>query len=188
MVLKRIVEMAVLVVGWTGAAFAESESVAPAANTNVGGAGAVGSVPANGKGKRQEVRQKIQMVRIWELSRALGLDQKAATALFPTLSKFDEQRAAAHKGVRDAMQALRKASQGPKPDDAQIQAVMEKLTAAKGEVHRVEMEEIAELRRLLTPSQQAKYVLFQQRFSKRLEGMIRKVKEARAGRALPTED
>ena len=168
----------------TGAAARTAETTPGA-----GGGATTPSVTApNGKGKKQEVRQKIQMVRIWELSRVLGLDQKSAMALFPTLSRFDERRTAAHKGVREAMQALRKVSQGAKPDEAQIQAAMERLSTAKAEVHRVESEELAEVRRLLTPTQQAKYVLFQQRFQKRLEGMIRKVREARAGKNLPVED
>lgn len=174
----------VVMIGFAGApAFAADP--APGAR---GAPTTTGATPTNAKGRRHDVRQKIQMVRIWELSRVLGLDQKAAMALFPTLSRFDERRTAAHKGVREAMQQLRKVSQGPKPDEVQIQAAMERLSTAKAEVHRVEAEELAEVRRLLTPTQQAKYVLFQQRFQKRLEGMIRKVREARAGKNLPVEE
>lgn len=65
----------------------------------------------------------------------------------------------------------------PNPDQAKLDAVLQELEVAKMEYYQNIMEADHELRTMLSPEEQAKYVLFQRNFSKKLRTIIASIRQ-----------
>ncbi|MDA8168625.1 MAG: hypothetical protein M0Z59_02875 [Nitrospiraceae bacterium] len=127
------------------------------------------------RGQMEKIREKINTLRMWQLTRALNLDENTAARLFPILNGFDKKRAGLEYGQRISMRDLRDAVQGG--DEARMKAVMDKLEASHQALERLNSAERAQVKRVLTVQQQAKFLLFQHEFNRRLRKMIAQARQ-----------
>jgi len=124
---------------------------------------------------RKEVLERMRALRAWRIVEELKLDETASARLFPILAKYDEQELALAAERRDIAQELRGLLAAPRPDDAKLTAAIERMLANRVKRHARKDERIKELRKVLTPVQQAKLVLLLPRLEREFAQFIREV-------------
>jgi len=122
--------------------------------------------------KRDEVRKKIDAVRIWRLTEALKLDTNTSAKLSSLLSSVARQRRDILREQRGMISALKVAINSPKPDDSKIKTSLEKLEKNHHAMQELVNSEMSGLKNILTIEQQAQYVVFQQEFTHEMRGLI----------------
>ncbi len=132
--------------------------------------------------KREEVRKKVEAVRMWRLTEELRLDEKMSARLASFLSSIDEKR----RGLmRERMETLRDlrvvVKTTDRPDEKKMKTFLEKLERIRAEMMELESKEQSGIKDILTVEQQARYVVFQHEFRREMRGMIEGAREGGAG-------
>ncbi|HXU00767.1 MAG TPA: hypothetical protein VN903_07240 [Polyangia bacterium] len=124
---------------------------------------------------RKEVLERMRALRAWRIVEELKLDEKASARLFPILAKYDEQELALASERRDIARELRTLLAVPHPDDAKLTGAINRMLANRAKRHAFKDERIQELRKVLTPVQQAKLVLLLPQLEREFAQFIRDV-------------
>jgi Spy/CpxP family protein refolding chaperone len=122
--------------------------------------------------KREEVRKKIETVRLWRLTEELKLDEKTGAKLASFLSALDEQRRDAIRERMHAVQDLHSVLKSGKPDERKLKDDLAKFEKARREMTQLDIKETQGLKGILSIEQQARYVIFQQEFRREMRRMI----------------
>jgi Spy/CpxP family protein refolding chaperone len=175
----KIFLMAVLLIAVTMSAFGQQR---PASSQRGGqysdtkgveNPGQPGSGEPMSEEKREEVRKKIDAVRIWRLTETLKLDAGTSAKLSSLLSSVDHQRRDIVREKTGTINILKLAVKSPKPDESKIKTSLEKLEKNRHAMQELSNSEMSELKKILTIEQQARYVIFQHEFMHEMRGMIR---------------
>ena len=129
--------------------------------------------------KREEIRKRIELIRMWKLTEELDLTEETGAKLFPILHTFDEKRRELHKERHTIMNELRKALENVATSDEEIEAAMDKLDENALAVSDLLRQQRQELKGVLSPRQQAKFVLFQREFHREIRKIIAEAREKR---------
>ncbi len=122
--------------------------------------------------KREQIRKKIETVRIWRLTEQLKLDTTTSAKLASLISSIDEQRTSINQAQMMSMRELRITLKSPKPDEAKIKSLLDKLENNQHAMQELREREWRGLQDILTVEQQARYFLFQQAFRHEIQRMI----------------
>jgi DNA repair exonuclease SbcCD ATPase subunit len=122
--------------------------------------------------KREEIRKKIEAVRIWRLTEELNLDANSAAKLSAFLSSFDQQRREILRDQSAIMRELRRSLNTSKPNESKLKTAIEKLEKNRHALQESREKEIAGLKNILSTEQQARFLLFQQEFRREMQSMI----------------
>lgn len=132
------------------------------------------------KEQMKRVRERIETLRMWKLTKALDLDEKTSAQLFPLLNRYDKKRAEIEQsiwaGIKGLKESLREKREG------KLRDILDRLEQDHRELQRTNDEERADLKRILTIEQQAKFVLFQQEFNKEIRKIIAEARDKRQER------
>jgi Spy/CpxP family protein refolding chaperone len=157
-------------------AFAQRQMSGPMADEPQREAGAFSPEPGQGgppsEERREEIRKKIEAVRIWRLTEELKLDTNSSAKLSSLLSSLDQKRRDAMREQMEAMRDLRFLLKTAKPDEAKIKPLLEKLEKSHREIQAVRDQEMKGIKNVLTIEQQARFLLFQQDFQREMREMI----------------
>jgi Spy/CpxP family protein refolding chaperone len=139
---------------------------------------AAAAVPAAGDKRtpeqlRKEVTERMRALRAWRIVEELKLDENASARLFPILARYDEQEIALAAERRDIAQEIRALLAAPQPDDAKLTAAINRMIANRHKKIASRDERISEVRKVLTPVQQAKLVLLLPRLERDFAQFIR---------------
>lgn len=136
----------------------------------------IGNEPGPGNApseeKRDEVRKKVEAVRIWRLTEALKLDSQTSAKLSSLLGPLDQQRQDLMREHMLAMRVLRQALKAKKPDQEKIKTALETIEKNRHALDGLRDKEISGVKDILTIEQRARFVLFQQDFRREMLGMI----------------
>jgi Spy/CpxP family protein refolding chaperone len=135
--------------------------------------------------KREELRKRIEAVRIWRLTEALKLDATTSAKLSSLLSSIDQQKKDLVLDQVQSMRTLREALQPAKPDEANLKAILDKLETGRRSIQDLREREVSGLKDVLTIEQQARYLIFQQEFQREIRGMITRARGNLPGRFGP---
>ena len=124
---------------------------------------------------RQEVAERVRVLRAWRIAEALKLDQATAARLFPLLAKYDERKVALRLEGRAIKRELRAESAAAAPNGPKLTAAVDRLLANRAKRRALEEEKVREVRKLLTPVQQAKLVLLVPRIERKYAKRLRAV-------------
>jgi Spy/CpxP family protein refolding chaperone len=122
--------------------------------------------------KREEVRKKVEAVRMWRLTEELKLDEKTSTRLASFLSALEEKRRGLTRERLGTMRDLRAILQAGNPDERKLKADLDKLEKNHREMADLQDKEAHGIKGILSVEQQARYLLFQQEFRREIRGMI----------------
>jgi Spy/CpxP family protein refolding chaperone len=128
--------------------------------------------------KQEEVRKKVETVRMWRLTEELKLDEKTSARLASFLSSLDEKRRGLMRERMETMRDLRALLKTGNPDEKKLKADLAKIEKGHREMEELEGKETSGVKDILSIEQQARYVIFQQEFRREMRGMIA---EARGG-------
>ncbi len=120
--------------------------------------------------KREQIRKRIETLRMWKLTEELDLDEKTSARLFPVLGKYDKQRAKLQHTIRKDMRELRRSLRSDQ--DADYRGMLDRLEKNHKEMQSIKDAEIKELKTILTAKQQAQYLLFHMKFKREMRRII----------------
>jgi Spy/CpxP family protein refolding chaperone len=164
--------LAAVLVGCGAGAFAQSPRRAPAP------APAPGAPDKRTPDQlRTEVLERMRALRAWRIVDELKLDESASARLFPILAKYDEQELKLSDERRDIAREIKTLLAAPKPDDAKLNAALDRMLANRKKRIASKDERIKEVRKVLTPVQQAKLVLLLPRLEREFARSIQDVAE-----------
>jgi len=121
---------------------------------------------------RKEVLERMRALRAWKIVEALKLDEATSARLFPILSRYDEREMALAAERHVIMRELREATEAARPDDARLTATLNRLLANRAAQRALHDDRIKDVRKVLTPVQQAKLVLLLPRMEHDFAGWI----------------
>lgn len=133
------------------------------------------AAPPSGE-RREEIRKKIETIRIWRLTERLKLDPATIAKIAPLLSSFDQRRKDIMQEQAATVRELRLLLNFSKPDEAKIKAALDRLEKNQQVIQEIRRREIDGLKGILTIEQQARFLLFQQEFERELREMIASVR------------
>lgn len=121
--------------------------------------------------RREEIKKKIRTMRAYTLTDELGLDEATAGKLFPVLAKWDDvtdkllaQRVELTKQLRGAGQLA------PKTADR----LVDDAIANQRAFWDLEDKRLAEIRKILSPTQVAQLLVVLPQFERRIQNQLRK--------------
>ena len=118
----------------------------------------------------------MRALRAWRIVEELKLDESTSARLFPILARYDEQELALAAERRDiAHGAARRCSRRRSPTMRKLTAAINRMLANRAKQHALRDERIKELRKVLTPVQQAKLVLLLPQLEREFAQFIRDV-------------
>jgi Spy/CpxP family protein refolding chaperone len=123
-------------------------------------------------------RAIIEKIRIYRLSKELDLTTEQAIGFFPKLNelqKIDKEFQTQQDEILDELRTLLR-NRAP---DKEISGPLNKFEAIFRERVERQLKKMGEIRKMLTPSQQAKYLIFQDDFEREIRRMIKEVKKLR---------
>lgn len=129
------------------------------------------------KEQMEKVRKRIETLRMWKLTRALDLDEGTSARLFPLLNKYDKNRAEIERALRDDIKELRESLKEGR--QGQLKNILDRLEENHRAMQRINDEERAELKKILTIEQQVRFVLFQHEFDREIRKIIAEARERR---------
>ncbi len=133
---------------------------------------------------KKDPREIIEKVRIYKLTEALDLTEEQTTKFFPHLKEMRKTEQEFQKQRLELIQKLRDLLKNNTPEQ-EIVNVLNKFQEIHKKRITAQMKEIEDLRQILTPVQQAKFMIFQEDFEREIRELIR---EVRKGRNKPPED
>ena len=125
----------------------------------------------------EKVRNRIETLRMWKLTKALDLDEKTSAQIFPLLNRYDKKRAEIEIAMREGIKELRESLKEKR--EGQLKNILERLEQNHKNMQRMNDEEREDLKRILTVEQRAKFIIFQQEFDREIKKIIEETRERR---------
>jgi Spy/CpxP family protein refolding chaperone len=121
---------------------------------------------------RKEVLDRMRALRAFKIVEALKLDEATSGRLFAILARYDDREMAIAAERRALMHELREETEAAHPDDARLTATLNKLQSNRAKQHAMRDDRVKDVRKVLTPFQQAKLVLLLPRLERDFAGWI----------------
>lgn len=139
----------------------------------------------NDDGRRQrfeQFRERIEKLKAERLQKALALDEPKASQIAEISRRYDQKRFEVRQKTQGDMRMLRQSLQGK--NNTEVQTALERVEQRKQALQALQSEERAEVRKILTPEQMAKYTLFQEAFASEMREKIREIRQRRGDPSL----
>jgi Spy/CpxP family protein refolding chaperone len=124
---------------------------------------------------RKEVLERMRALRAWRIVEGLKLDETTSARLFPVLARYDEREMTIASERHQLIHELVTATEAPRPDDARITAAINRLLANRAKQRVLEDDRIKDLRKVLSPTQQAKLVMLLPRLEREFARWVHEV-------------
>ncbi len=132
------------------------------------------------KEQMEKIRKRVETLKMWRLTEALNLDEKTSAQVFPILNRFDKKRYELEESLREGMRELRESLRNKKED--QLKKIVNKLEQDHKALQSLKQEEWAEMKKVLTIEQQAKFIIFLTEFEREVRKLIAEARERRGER------
>jgi len=136
----------------------------------------------------QQIRELLYTIRAFRLIKELGLSEDRARQV---LEKMHQARTLRQQYLVQRYQIENKLDallEYPTPDREKIDAVLQELDTARQEYYQHIRETDHELRMILTPEEQARYILFQRKFNQKLREIIASIREQSTDTSSPGQN
>jgi hypothetical protein len=124
-----------------------------------------------------EVKRRLRLLRAWEITRVLKLDGETAGKVLAAFARTDQRRQAILKQRSDARREMVRLTKKKDADAAAMQTVVDAFVKSTVDLMQLYNEEFQELKAVLSPLQQAKYLLAQRTFHSKIQQMLRRVQK-----------
>jgi Spy/CpxP family protein refolding chaperone len=135
--------------------------------------------PSSREERRAQIFKRIETFRMIRMTEALNLDEETAARVFSRLRPIDQKRWGLIQERSQLRREMKKATDAGKVDSRQLEGWRKSLRENQQALEKLGEEELKALEGLLTPEQQARYLLFRERFQEELKERIREARERR---------
>lgn len=132
--------------------------------------------------QREEIRKKMEVVKMSRLTEELKLDEKTAAKFIPVITALDQKRRSLMKENRHSMQELRTELNAQQPDEGRMKAAISRIEKNHREIASLREKELQAARENLSVAQQARYILFNQEFMREMRGMVEGARGSSTGK------
>jgi len=77
------------------------------------------------KEQKERVRQRIETLRMWKLTKDIDLDEKTSAQLFPLLNRYDKKRAEIEHAMQESMKELKDCLREKR--EGQLRGILDRL-------------------------------------------------------------
>ncbi|MEO0122578.1 MAG: Spy/CpxP family protein refolding chaperone [candidate division WOR-3 bacterium] len=130
---------------------------------------------AQGKSEEKDPREIIEKVRVYKLTEELDLSEEQITKLFPRLKEMRKNEQEFHKQRMEIIQKLKELLD-EKAKEQEIVKTLNRLQELQKKRFESQLKELEEIKQILTPEQQAKFIIFQEEFEKEIRDLIREIR------------
>ena len=129
------------------------------------------------EGKRERLREEIETMKMWKMLEVLDLTDEQSNDFLPAWRELQK----AQKDFRERREELLKSLEAvlgeEKPDEGKIRNILGQLEKERSRFDEVQQRFRQKAKEVLTLEQQAKLLLFEDRFEKRMMEIIRQYRE-----------
>jgi len=116
---------------------------------------------------------RMRALRAWRVITALELDEPSSARVLPVFARYDEPELALIAEGRGITCELRTLTAAVRPDDTRITRALDQLVVTRRRRHVLQDERLTELRAVLSPVQQARFLLLLPRLQRELAQWVR---------------
>ncbi len=127
----------------------------------------------------REVKERLITLRNWQLMEEFNLSPQKAQRVFNILKGFDDKRIRLIQKRRKIINKLRHAVENGSISNNELNRLMNELNKINIAIARLPDEERRALSGVFTPQEQARYILFSQRFARNIRQAMRRSKPVR---------
>lgn len=121
------------------------------------------------------------------LGPALNIDQTKVDRLIQIEQKYKAQKRQAIQDARGALQQLQQMMSQPQPPEQDVAAILDKMMKLRQDKLALEQKQLTEQKSILTPVQQARYLLLFMNMRRQIAKEAQKVRSAPQGVPLPAK-
>jgi len=145
--------------------------------------------PQDREERREDIQETIEIYMVAKLKRFLELTEVQERQVIPLVEEINSARREANRKRRLAMMRLRPmVEEGAESDEAAILRQVDELERLERDMRETESTVRQQMRTLLTPLQQARFIVFQERFRHEIQERLRRMdQEGMGGRRLPPD-
>ncbi|MCD6595309.1 hypothetical protein J7L68_06520 [bacterium] len=119
-----------------------------------------------------KMMERIETLKMWKLTEALDLNEDQTTKLFPAIKQFQKKQDSLQEKMAKNIEQLENAIDND-ADSLEIADIIGEINDARDTQCRNEADFYGKLQGILTIDQQAKYILFEIDFRKKMMNLIR---------------
>jgi Spy/CpxP family protein refolding chaperone len=151
--------------------------------------GQVLAQPANTKGpmneeRREELRERIELIWMWRLTEELDLTQEEGATIFPILRQYEEKKRTLRDENRELVRELDRLIKA-NASAGELKKTIQALAENEKKYHQVKEEGFQKLERILPVEKQARYIVFQEQFRHEIHGLLRQARDTGRGPGRP---
>jgi Spy/CpxP family protein refolding chaperone len=120
------------------------------------------------------LKERIITLRNWELMNELDLKGRRAEKVFSILKRFDDEREKLILKRRELMERLKEAMDSKKVSSERLEGLINEMLQTNIAFAELKKKELKALAEVLTPEEQAKYLMFSERFSHQIKRFLEK--------------
>ena len=130
---------------------------------------------------RERLRQRVQTMKIWKLTEAVGLTSEQSEKFFSIYNNHQKAMEAIEDKRFELVNRLDTLSNDPKSSDQKINEIIGQLSDTPQQVSAERDRFFKEISSVLSQRQQAKLIVFEDRFRQQIQDFIRDVRRERGG-------
>jgi Spy/CpxP family protein refolding chaperone len=123
-------------------------------------------------------REIIEQVKIYQITKKLGMTSEQAVQFFPKLNEMREIDKQFRQEKIDALHELRNLMNSG-ASDKEMENVIDEYEEAWYKKNEDQRKKFQEMRKILTPIQQGKYLIFLDEFEAEIRALIQEIKKQR---------
>jgi len=132
--------------------------------------------------QREEVRKKVDAVRLARLTETLQLDERTAAKFIPVITAIEQKRRTLMKENQETMRELKIMLHANPPDEAKLKIAVSAIEKNRREIFSLRDKEFSAAKDSLTATQMARYILFNQEFQQEMRGMVESARGSGPGK------
>ena len=129
------------------------------------------------EGKRERLREEIDTMKMWKMLEVLDLSQEQSDKFLPVWREMQKAQKDFRDRREDLLKSLESVLAEDKPDEGKIRDILGQLEKERSRFDEIQQNFRQKAQEILTLEQQARLVLFEDRFEKRMMEIIRQYRE-----------
>ena len=124
--------------------------------------------------RKEKMRERIETLRLWKMIEFLDLSSEQSDEFLPLLHEFHKAQKELEMSRRRLFNELEENLELKEPDEKNLQQILLGLEQNKADLEKQRIKFLTNSKKVLTPVQEAKLILFEHVFEKQLRDTIRK--------------